>query len=118
MIATIVICILLFVQPCSCRFYRNIPLPRGPQRVVQIETVAPEPIPTAQVEIFEDDDNSVRPLNRIVDQEQLSGGSSHLMLLRPDYTFRKVASLFRNFFDKRMGSVSERKRRTGNFLGL
>jgi hypothetical protein len=107
------ICLLVLIEPVTCRFYRNIPLPREPQRVVQIDTAMESaPIPMAQVEIYEDDEGNLRPLERAMDKEQLGSGS-HLMLLRPDYTFRKVASLFRNFFDKRMGTVSERKRRNG-----
>ncbi|KAI6184071.1 hypothetical protein M3Y97_00557000 [Aphelenchoides bicaudatus] len=105
-----VVYFLLIVQPVKCRFYRNIPVARKPQRVVQVvDTSSSELIPTAEVEVFEDDETL---MPRETEKGEL-GASGHLMLLRPDYTFRRVASIFRNLFDKRVSSsVSERRRRT------
>jgi hypothetical protein len=97
----------------EARFYRNIPLVRNRARELQVEEI----IPTAEVEIFEEADH-LKPLENSNPVALEKNMGSHLIALRPDYAFMNIANMFRNFFDKRLASVSERKRRNGKDLGV
>jgi hypothetical protein len=96
-IISLALLILLILHPVSCRFYRNISLQPELKQVAQ-----PDPIPISTDETFDEYNDS--PLNV---------GPKHFMFIRPDYTFRTMSSLFRNLFEKRVQSASERRQRAG-----
>ncbi|CAD5210125.1 unnamed protein product [Bursaphelenchus okinawaensis] len=77
------------------RFYRNIPLPRTPQRLISIEVPAEEP----QV-LFE-------PTHKV---------HNHLVALRPDYAIVKLAGVFKSIFDRRSDPNMINKEKADNFL--
>lgn len=57
------------------------------------------------------DSENVIPMERSAESAERIGG--HLLVLRPDYTFRRIASMFRDLFEKRVSTISERRRRAG-----
>lgn len=84
MISLLVFNLLLFLMNgTEARFYRNLPLPRYSQRLIQI--------PLSEIEL-----ESLTPPS-----ESRPEINNHLAALRPDYAILKVADVFKNFFEKR-----------------
>ncbi|CAD5215165.1 unnamed protein product [Bursaphelenchus xylophilus] len=91
------ICI-LFLTVCIVvdgRFYRNIPLPRSPQKLISLEVPSEEP----QI-IFE-------PSHKV---------HNHLLALRPDYALFKLAEVFKSFLDRRFDPSLINKEKADSFL--